>query len=102
MQDLSLRSSDSVRISVGKYNDGIPDSSRYAKNVDDPYIRSLREQLESDEGREKIAKVKGLGDIAKELDGDVTVAQLALAWVARNPRVRPQDSPHRTGVINDF
>jgi voltage-dependent potassium channel beta subunit len=66
---------------TGKYNDGIPDGSRMSL---DSYAW-LKERLLSDEGQARIAKVRELTDIAKELNA--TMAQLALAWTLKNPNV---------------
>ncbi|KAG9097713.1 hypothetical protein FS749_005698 [Ceratobasidium sp. UAMH 11750] len=71
---------------TGKYNSGgIPGDSRYATSKSDPWIAHLRERLSSDEGKERIAKVKKLEVIANELQTDL--ATLSLAWVMKNPRV---------------
>ncbi|KAF2831342.1 Aldo/keto reductase [Ophiobolus disseminans] len=68
---------------TGKYNDGIPEGSRFANNSD--MMKSKIEALKSDEGQSKIKKVKELTKIAEELGG--TTTQLALAWAAKNPNV---------------
>ncbi|MGG1313370.1 MULTISPECIES: aldo/keto reductase family protein [Cohnella] len=62
---------------TGKYAsaDNIPRDSRAAKND------NMRKQITED----KIAKVRKLGEIASELG--ITVGQLALAWVLRQPNV---------------
>ncbi|KAG9095326.1 hypothetical protein FRC06_009907 [Ceratobasidium sp. 370] len=71
---------------TGKYNSGeIPGDSRYATSKSDPWISHLRDLLSSDEGKERIAKVKKLEVIANELQTDL--ATLSLAWVMKNPRV---------------
>ncbi len=62
----------------GKYNDGIPPGSRASLNGYD----WLREQVITPE---KIAKVKQLEPLAKELG--CTMAQLALAWARKNDNV---------------
>ena len=62
----------------GKYADGVPDDSRAALQG----MAFLRDGLTD---RAKNAAVRQLQPIAAELGG--TVAQLALAWVAHNPRV---------------
>lgn len=73
----------------GKYNSGtIPPDSRLAKNVSLSFIKEQADQLATPEGRAKIAKVKVLEEIAKELGEDVTTSQLALAWTAKHPNVR--------------
>jgi voltage-dependent potassium channel beta subunit len=63
---------------TGKYVDGIPDDSRAAL----PGYEWLRDAL-TDEARN--AKVKRLAGVADRLDA--TLAQLAIAWCASNPRV---------------
>jgi voltage-dependent potassium channel beta subunit len=62
----------------GKYRHGIPDGSR----AEVKGYEFLREQL-TDAGRNEI--VGKLDAIAQELD--CTLAQLAIAWVLKNPRV---------------
>jgi voltage-dependent potassium channel beta subunit len=64
-------------ILTGKYNKGIPKDSRAS-------LRGygwLKEEITKD----KIEKVKKLAPIAKELG--CTLAQLAIAWCAKNPNV---------------
>ena len=61
---------------TGKYNDGIPEDSRFATNKS--FFEGSIKALESEEGKAKIQKVRDLTKIAEELGG--TVAQLALAW----------------------
>lgn len=69
-------------ILTGKYNDGIPDGSRFSLES----YQWLRELLlESEEGLGKIARVKQLALIAQDLD--LSMASLALAWVLKNPNV---------------
>jgi len=63
---------------TGKYRRGIPEKSRGAMDN----LAFLREQLTDGARNEAVAR---LGPIAEELGA--TVAQLAIAWVARNPRV---------------
>lgn len=60
---------------TGKYNDGIPDGSRGSRS--DSIKRQLTPEL--------ITKLRRLGDIASSLD--LTMNQLALAWVLRRPEV---------------
>jgi voltage-dependent potassium channel beta subunit len=63
---------------TGKYNDGIPEDSRLAiEGFDWLKKRWVQE--------DKIAKVKKLAIVAKELD--VTLASLAIAWTIYNPMV---------------
>lgn len=66
---------------TGKYNDGVPDDSRMAL---DSY-GWLRDMLESEEGQANLEKVRELQKVADGLDA--TMAQLALAWVIKNPNV---------------
>jgi len=71
---------------TGKYNDGIPDGSRYHTNSAQPDIARSRKELESPEGKAKIDKVRKLTEIAeKELGCSMT--NLALAWTIVNPNV---------------
>ena len=63
---------------TGKYSTGVPEGSRGAMEN----MAFLRESLLS---AEKNAAVAALEPIAAELGG--TLAQLAIAWVAHNPRV---------------
>lgn len=69
-------------ILTGKYNNGIPEGSRFSL---DSY-QWLRELLlESDEGATKLDRVKQLTAIAEEIG--ISTATLSLAWVLKNPRV---------------
>ncbi|GAA4340280.1 aldo/keto reductase [Flaviaesturariibacter amylovorans] len=63
---------------TGKYNNGIPDGSRLALEGFD----WLRDKLIADD---KLAKVRALGDVARELG--TSQATLAIAWCIRNPNV---------------
>ena len=62
----------------GKYNDGVPAGSRAT-------IKGYEWLAERIVDQAKIAKVRKLAPIAREID--CTLAQLALAWCARNPNV---------------
>jgi len=62
-------------ILTGKYDDGVPEDSRAARN------ENLRARL-SDEVRDKVRALKPIAD-----DLGVTRAQLAIAWILRNPEV---------------
>lgn len=62
---------------TGKYNDGIPQDSRLARED----LAWIRERVTP----EMIAKVRALSPIAKELG--LTSGQLALAWLLRRPEV---------------
>ena len=63
---------------TGKYNDGIPENSRGTLKGYDWLSGHLTDQ-------QKIAKVKALEPVAKDLD--CTLSQLALAWCLKNPFV---------------
>lgn len=67
---------------TGKYNDGIPEGSRFATHPE--FFQSTVDGLGTEGGKAKIERVKQLTKLAQEELG-CTVAQLALAWVARNP-----------------
>lgn len=66
---------------TGKYNDGIPARSRLSLEN----YGWLREHILNEEGQRRIAKVRQMMPLAQELGG--TMAQLAIAWCLRNPRV---------------
>ncbi|KAF5385117.1 hypothetical protein D9615_000899 [Tricholomella constricta] len=66
---------------TGKYNDGIPEGSRFATTA---MFKSTVESLQKEEGLEKIRKVKELTKLAAD-ELQTTPAALALAWVAKNP-----------------
>lgn len=68
---------------TGKYNDGIPEDSRFATNKE--FFSERVKSLQTEEGKAKIEKVKKLTTIAEKLGGNV--AQLALAWTLKNPNV---------------
>ncbi|MCB2230064.1 aldo/keto reductase family protein [bacterium] len=60
---------------TGKYNDGVPEGSRGAET----------KWLQNDLNENNLAKVKALAEIARSLD--ITISQLALAWVLRLPQI---------------
>ncbi len=62
-------------ILTGKYNDGIPEGSRGSRS--EGFLKYLTEEV-----RQKIVK---LTDIAKSMD--ITMTQLALAWILRRPEI---------------
>ncbi|KAF2234426.1 Aldo/keto reductase [Viridothelium virens] len=68
---------------TGKYNDGIPEGSRFANHAS--FFNSTIEELKTDEGKSKIEKVRKLSSIAERLGGNPS--QLALAWCAKNENV---------------
>ncbi|PKL75808.1 MAG: aldo/keto reductase, partial [Candidatus Melainabacteria bacterium HGW-Melainabacteria-1] len=66
---------------TGKYNDGIPAGSR----MDTPGFEWLRSLVESPDGQAKLEKARQLSGIARELG--ISMAEMALAWCLKNPRV---------------
>ncbi len=66
---------------TGKYNDGTPDDTR----INLPGYEWLREMFVSEEGQQRLAKVRELTTIAEELG--TTTARLAIAWCLTNPHV---------------
>lgn len=68
---------------TGKYNEGIPEDSRFATNK--AFFQKTIEELKSEEGQAKIEKVKKLTKIAEKLGA--STSQLSLAWAAKNPNV---------------
>ena len=63
---------------TGKYLDGVPEDSRAALEG----YEWLRDMLTAEE---RMEKVRGLKAIADELD--CSLAQMAIAWCTKNPRV---------------
>ncbi|KAF2204170.1 voltage-gated potassium channel subunit beta-1 channel subunit beta-1 [Delitschia confertaspora ATCC 74209] len=68
---------------TGKYDNGIPEDSRFATNP--AFFKDTVEKLKSEEGKAKLEKVRKLKGIAEKLGANT--AQLALAWAAKNPNV---------------
>ena len=68
-------------ILTGKYNDAIPEDSRLML----PGYEWLRDMVESEEGQQRLSKVRELTRIADGLG--ISMAQLALAWCLKNPNV---------------
>lgn len=68
---------------TGKYNDGIPEGSRFATNK--AFFENTIKELQTPQGQAKIEKVRKLTKIAEKLGASVT--HLALAWAAKNPNV---------------
>jgi voltage-dependent potassium channel beta subunit len=66
---------------TGKYNAGMPEGTRASL----PGYEWLREDLEREETKRNIEKIRQLMPIAQELE--CTLAQLALAWCLKNPNV---------------
>ncbi|KAF6750710.1 voltage-gated potassium channel beta-2 subunit [Ephemerocybe angulata] len=69
---------------TGKYNDGIPEGSRFNKHSEDFKFKKTVQELKSPEGKEKIRKIRELTKLANE-ELQTTPAALALAWVAASP-----------------
>ena len=68
---------------TGKYNNGIPHGSRFHNHKD--FFDNKIKELESENGKTQIEKVKKLTAIAEKLGGNAS--QLALAWAAKNENV---------------
>ncbi|KAK4143941.1 NADP-dependent oxidoreductase domain-containing protein [Dichotomopilus funicola] len=68
---------------TGKYNEGIPEDSRFATNK--AFFENTVKELQSDAGKAKIEKVRKLTKVAERLGASVT--HLSLAWAAKNPNV---------------
>ncbi|XP_063317201.1 voltage-gated potassium channel subunit beta-3-like isoform X1 [Pelmatolapia mariae] len=66
---------------TGKYNEGVPESSRAAMKG----YAWLKERLCSDEGKKQLSKIKELHLLADRLN--CTAAQLAIAWCLRSEGV---------------
>ncbi|KAI0354653.1 Aldo/keto reductase [Trametes cingulata] len=67
---------------TGKYNNGIPEDSRFAMHAD--FFKDSIARLKTEEGQKQLASVKQLAELAeKELGCNIN--HLALAWVAANP-----------------
>lgn len=66
---------------TGKYNDGIPEDSRF--NL--PGYEWLKEMLTSERGQKRLAKVKELAALAK--DAGMPLHHMALLWCNANPNV---------------
>ena len=66
---------------TGKYNEGIPDDSRLAL----PGYEWLRDLWTSEDGKQKLEKVRLLTLLASEIG--VSITHLSLAWCLKNPNV---------------
>mgnify|MGYP000508475019 FL=1 len=66
---------------TGKYNEGIPEGSRLSL----PGYEWLRQRFQGEAFERKVAAIKRLAGVAKELG--CTLAQLAIAWCLKNPNV---------------
>jgi len=66
---------------TGKYNNGIPEDSRFANHKD--FFKNALDSFNEEEGKAKIQKVKDLTAIAENELG-CSMTTLALAWVAKS------------------
>ena len=66
---------------TGKYNDGIPASSRLML----PGYEWLKDKLLSDDNQIQLAKIRALTQLAEE--NGISTTHLALAWCLKNPNV---------------
>lgn len=66
---------------TGKYNDGIPDDSR----LNLPGYEWLKDLWTSEDGKQKLEKIRKLTSLAD--DNDMSLTHLALAWCMKNPNV---------------
>lgn len=71
-------------ILTGKYNDGIPQDSRFGVNVQGASTEKAK-FLNSEAGKAQIEKVRQLTKIAEELG--TNMSNLALAWALTNENV---------------
>jgi len=70
---------------TGKYLKGVPKDSRFATNPE--FFKERVKELESEEGKAKLDKVRKLQVVAEKLDA--SVAQLSLAWCAKKYELPP-------------
>ncbi|KDE04458.1 voltage-gated potassium channel subunit beta [Microbotryum lychnidis-dioicae p1A1 Lamole] len=68
---------------TGKYDEGIPDDSRF--NTNSEFFQTTVKELKTPAGEAKLAKIRKLKSVADDLG--CTRATLALAWAAKNPHV---------------
>jgi voltage-dependent potassium channel beta subunit len=75
-------------ILTGKYNNGIPEDSRFGArlvNFQGYYEDEKKKWLEGENGERTVAQLNKLAEIAEEIGA--TLAQFALAWVVANQNV---------------
>ncbi|KAK4051352.1 hypothetical protein OIV83_002836 [Microbotryomycetes sp. JL201] len=68
---------------TGKYDNGIPEDSRF--NTNKEFFANTVKELESEAGKAKLEKVRKLKAVADKLGTDR--ASLAIAWTMKNPHV---------------
>jgi len=68
---------------TGKYNDGIPEGSRFDTSSD--FFKGTIAKLQSEEGKSQIDQLKALAKVAEKVG--CSMAQLALIWTAKNDNV---------------
>jgi voltage-dependent potassium channel beta subunit len=68
---------------TGKYNNGIPEGSRF--DAKEGMYKDIGNMFQTPDGKAKIEKVRKLAPIANKLG--CSLAQLSLAWCALNPNV---------------
>ena len=71
-------------ILTGKYNEGIPEDSRFAVS-DDNFVKSMQQRFQTEDWQQEARKVASLKPVAERLG--CSQAALAYAWVLKNPNV---------------
>jgi voltage-dependent potassium channel beta subunit len=87
---------------TGKYNDGVPVGSR----LDTPGMEWLRDAVLGAGSKQKLAAVKKLAAVAKDLD--TSLPRLGVAWCLKNPNVstvilgasRPEQLVENLGALD--
>jgi len=73
-----------IGILTGKYNDGIPEDSRLGSSKDG-FVDMMKKRFGTEDWQKELKIVKALKPVADKLG--CNQAQLALAWVIKNPHV---------------
>lgn len=73
-----------IGILTGKYNDGIPKDSRLGSSQD-AFVQMMNKRVGDETWKTDIETVRKLKPVADKLE--TSQANLAMAWVLRNPRV---------------
>ncbi|KAK4057185.1 hypothetical protein OIO90_001680 [Microbotryomycetes sp. JL221] len=68
---------------TGKYDNGIPEDSRFKTNKE--FFANTVKELETEKGKAKLEKVRRLKDIADKLN--TTRSAMMIAWTMKNPNV---------------